>query len=140
LQEVRDWCLAILGFIGELQPGSSAVVSFERAVNEAFERGTARGLAIVARDLAEWARVLPGPAPQRLDEQLRLQFRRGLDFDVSATHRAIGRVRRKGRVSTEAEYRLLLARAEEIHSSQSSGPELDELNHLLAEYHKKDRK
>jgi hypothetical protein len=133
LQDLRDWCVAIIRFMGELSP-SDLFAQTEDAINAAFDRGDLRGLKMVSKDVGEWATGLASSDQKKLDEALRSQFGRGLREDVRAVRDEVARILKRGTIGGEEEYRLLSSRADEIYADDSKQSELKRINALLAEY------
>ncbi|MCL4684864.1 hypothetical protein KJ059_08940 [Myxococcota bacterium] len=134
MKELRDWCIAILQFMAQVDPSSGVFAHAEQATEAAFQRGDLRGLKMVARDVREWATALSPADQQRLDEVLREQFGRGLTEEAEGLRAEVGRILRRGQIDTQDEYRLLLSRADEIYADPSKQDELKSINELLAGY------
>lgn len=133
LEDLRDWCIAILGFMSELSP-SHLFDHTKDAVNAAFARGDLRGLKIAAKDLGEWAKGLAPSDCNNLDVALRTQFGRGLREDAQALRSKVAHILERRTIDSEEEYRLLLSRSDEIYADDSKRSELEQINALLAEY------
>jgi len=103
----------------------------EEVIHQAFERRDLRGLRMVARDVAEWATDLSPEQQQQLDALLVSRFGRGLKDQRKDVEREIARILRRGQIETEGEYRLLMARVDEIYADESKAEELEQINRLL---------
>lgn len=68
LKELRERCLAIVRFIGELALPEPFFGQMEQAIEAAFQRGDLRGLKMVEADLREWVTDLPSGDQERLDQ------------------------------------------------------------------------
>ncbi|UII34129.1 hypothetical protein LVD17_09915 [Fulvivirga ulvae] len=73
----------------------------------------------------------------KLNEILETKFGSGLNDE--AEKKGINQILKKGKVTTEDEYRLLLNRIEEIHTDPLKKEEVERINLLLIEYHKKQK-
>lgn len=134
LAALRDRCVAIVRFIGELGPPAALFAQTEEAINAAFERGDLRGLKMVSKDVGEWASGLSPSAQQKLDDVLRSRFGTGLREAGEEAHRELTRIFKRGTIADAEEYRLLSHRADEIHSDGSKSAELKKINELLAAF------
>jgi len=132
--ELRDWCLAILGFFGELEPSSPFLAQYLQAIEAGFEGRDLRGLRIVAKDFAEWARDLPADQQSKLEQLLVPRFGRGLRSEAQKDQRERQRILKRGSIESEDEFRLLSSRADEIYADKSKAGELEQINHLLVAF------
>lgn len=134
MKELRDWCIVILQFMSQLDPSSGLYAQGEQAIKAAFQRGNHRGLKMVASDVREWATALSPAYRQRLDQNLRARFGRGLIEKADESRGEVERILRRGQIDTQDEYRLLMSRVEEIYADESRRTELEKINELLAAY------
>src|SRR5215207_5108790 len=80
LTALRDWCLAVLNFIRDIDPTSPNNPPHrlhsvaENSIEAAFRRADLRGLKIVSRDLQEWVGGFPVSIQSKLDSVLRARF------------------------------------------------------------------
>lgn len=131
LAYLRDWLLAVTGFIGGAGfPG--ALEMEERIIQAAYDRGDLRGMRTIARDKREMLRLASPKERERIGEFLRLNFDRGLDDLDRDDTKEIARVLKRGRIKNDEEGRLLLARVDEIYADESKRDELERINCLLA--------
>lgn len=131
MSQLRDWSVAIARFIGSIPEAASLSRQMEEVIHQAFERRDLRGLRMVARDVAEWATDLSPEQQQQLDALLVSRFGRGLKDQRKDVEREIARILRRGQIETEGEYRLLMARVDEIYADESKAEELEQINRLV---------
>jgi hypothetical protein len=131
---LRDWCLSLLRFIGELAPSSPFFTQAQQGIMVAFEKLDVNGLRIAAKDLEEWARDLPVDQQAKLDQFLVARFGRGLRAEAEKDRREMRRILKRGSIEGEDEYRLLSSRADEIRADNSKARELEQINRLLVAF------
>jgi hypothetical protein len=138
LVALKDWCLAIVQFIGSLDAPSKMSDSMNQIIREAHKRGDLRGLRTLSKEVVEWAGGLSRTNQRKLDAVLRLRFGRGLSSHAETKKEEVSGILRRNRIADEHEYRLLESRADDIYASKTNRSELDMINHLLSEYDKRD--
>lgn len=89
---------------------------------------------MVLRDSLEMVQGFSSEDQRDLDARLIAQTGRSLFEMGRDTRRQVARVLKRGKIESGDEYRLLTARAEEIHAKRSKKQELDAINGLLREY------
>ena len=133
VEQLRNWCLTIVRFIGE-RGASDLFRELENAINKGAERGSLRGLKIVAGDLREMAGGLNAQDQEKLDAIMLERFGRGLREENRMFQREVARILKRGAIKDPDEYRLLVARADEIHADDSKRGEFDRINELFAAF------
>jgi len=88
------------------------------------------------RDFAEWTRGFPDESRGKLDQRLRSRLGSGLEEQDQATLNEVRAVLRGGCIKSDDEYRLLLARVEQIYADDSKAEGVGRINELLAVYHR----
>lgn len=131
LISLADWCRTVVRFIASTGTNVPMFADYERAVERAFQRGDLRGLKMVQRDCAEWAKGLRAEERRKLDGLLRAQTRGGLTEKVEAERREAAEILRRGRIESDEEYRLLATRLDEIYADDARKEEVEAINRLL---------
>jgi hypothetical protein len=134
LTSLRDWSLEIIRFMLASDPTAPVLTQAQDAISGAFDRGDLRGLRIVTRDVSEWARGLALSDRSRLDELLRSRFGKPLSSSSRRDLRKVNAILARGRIRDSDEYRLMEARADEIHTDVSQVKKLARINRLLAAF------
>lgn len=136
LDQLKEWCSTVIKFILENGPaGNTMLMQYEAVINSSYQKKDIRGLRMVAKDTKEWAKGLIESDKNKLNEILESKFGSGLNGEVDKKN--VTQILKKGKIITEDEYRLLLNRVEEIHTDPSKKEEVEMINLLLVEYHKK---
>ena len=133
LQELRDWCIAMIQFMGQSDP-SDLFVKFEKIIDETFQDRDLRGLRAVKRDMREWAAGLSPDRHQKLDKLLRERFGRGLVEESKEFHKEVKRILKRGKIKTPDEYRLLTSYMDQIYADDSKRAEAAKVDQLLATF------
>lgn len=107
-----------------------------KGIERAFDNQNWRGLKVVLKDIAEWAKSLSASEYQELNLLLENEFGRGLAAIKKQDSRKIDIVLKREKIVSESEYELLLNRVDEIYADPNKLEELKQLNQLLAAYHK----
>lgn len=134
LQDLRDWCIAVVRFICDLSTATELYTQFEEAIENAHQRRDLRGLKMVSNDLTQWASDLPPEEQDRLERQLTDRFGWGLAKERHDAARRVASILRRGQIDSEEQYRLLVEHADEIHADESKTDEMQQINSLLASY------
>jgi len=130
---LRDWCITVARSMGGAGfPG--ALEMEERLIEKAYEAGNLKGLKLVARDKVEMMRLAPPEERERLNALLRSKFGREHGKIGRNDAKEIARILKRNRIMNEDEGRLLLVRANEIHTDESKRDELEAINRLLSVY------
>jgi hypothetical protein len=132
LTGIRDWCIAIIHFMRDLSP-SDLFDQTEEVINATYQRGDLRGLKTVSKDVNEWVGGLSRKDRQKLNQLLQSRFGKTLREDALSRNEVSG-ILRRGRISDEHEYQLLVSRSDEIYADDSKKDELERINSLLVEY------
>lgn len=136
LTHINDWCLTILNFmIAKYEEGLGPKMFIE-VINDAYQKQNLKGLRCIYNDTNEWAKGLPQTDLDELNKLLKNRF--GVDL-LKQIHRDLDKITeiiKKGNISNEDEYRLLLSRVDEIYDDKRKKNEVETLNKLLADYYK----
>lgn len=132
VKRLRAWCVAVLESMRDMHPDDAGFLrEFQRVVERCT---TVRELRQVSRDLLEWAKELSSRERDAIDRRLKAAFGKGPDAGVANEAAALARISRRGRIANEDEYRLVLARVDEIYADKRHRDELKSLNALLAAF------
>lgn len=139
LNHLMEWCTAIVRFQLSLYAQDPLVSEWVSTKLEIVERTylqrDLRGMRLVARDINEsdtdeW----PADRLTALNRSLREKFGKDLT-DVKRRDLArIDRIRERGTIRTESEFRVVHGRAEEIWDNNDKKDEMEAINRLLADY------
>jgi hypothetical protein len=109
---------------------------FEESIEAAYARHDLRGLRMVFKDTAEWARGLSIGAQRELDELLRANFGSGLVEEELSISRQIEEVLKRRKIRTQTEYEMLSRRADQIRNHSVHRDELEIINNILVAFHR----
>lgn len=142
LKRLRDKCLFFNKFM--MDSGSipleliRSFVESNGLIEEAYQKGKLRPLKNMSVNIDNQI-MKHIPLPMALE--LKAFFRKNLNMDLEAVdnaqQKAIGKVLKKGKVSTSEEYELLLYRIYEIKTDSNRQKEVNLLNELLSGFDKK---
>lgn len=136
LHHIKDWCLTILNFMIEKSGDNPLFQQFKNIIVETHEKQNLKGLRHVIKDVNEWAKGLSKSDFDELNNLLNRKFEKDLIKEDTKISNKISQVLKKGKISNEEEYRMLLNRVEEIYADESKKEEVKSFNKLLADYHK----
>jgi hypothetical protein len=121
--------MSVLESMKDLHPdGAAQFREFQQVVERCT---TVRDLKALSRDFLEWVKGLSTRDRDFIDRRLHAVFGRGLEGGVANEAEVLARVSRRGRIVSEQEYRLVLARVDEIYADKRHRDELKHLNTLL---------
>ena len=136
LTHIKEWCLTIIEFlISHNQATSTSRNMFVDVINDAFQKQNLKGLRYVYNDINEWAKGILQSDLEELNMLLQNKFGEDLNKQMHRDLIKIAKILKKGNVSNEDEYRLLLSRVDEIFEDDNKKDEIENLNKLLADYH-----
>ena len=134
-RQMHDWCMVALDFLAEVSPFAE---DLRRDVSAASAEGDVKGLRVCVSDLREWISYAPPADRQRVHERLLARVGHGLyEVDLARDNR-LASILKRGRIATDSEFRLLMARVDEIYEDEGKQAEVNRINELLSEY--EDRK
>jgi hypothetical protein len=133
LEELHAWIRAIADYVKAVDP-PPAFVELERAIDATLQRGDLRGMKSIARFMTDMARAGSSEQVQQLDRQLRSKFGKGLREASAADLKRVENILQKGRVESEEDYHILMARVDEICSDASKKEEVEQINAILAQH------
>lgn len=126
--KLRAVCLAVIDTLEE--HGLTAVPDrFRAVVEEAYRERNRRGLRAARAGFVERIRSLPIALQDRVAERMKASGVAG--GGASFLDETISRVLQRGRIADEDEFRMVLARVEEIAGDESRSAEVERLNQLL---------
>ncbi len=136
LEHIKEWCLTIIDFM-TLHYGKSQVFKqYLDIIIDGYQNQNLSGLKYIYRDTNEWAKGISRTDLDELNKLLHDKFGESLVKKNNENLSEIKKVVKKGKISNEDEYRLLLSRVDEIYENKNKEKELEILNKLLADYHK----
>lgn len=129
-EELKDWCLLVLDFI-ESKHSPSILGNLKEDVNLAYENGDFRPLKTLYRDLNEWVSGFPIVYQTELNDLLLTKFGRLLNEYAIKSISILNKIIKKGKIENEDEYRIVMARIDQIYDDSTKKDELQKLNQLL---------
>jgi hypothetical protein len=135
LDHLKEWSLTILNFRLAKQVGSDPLI--EELIQTTIKVHSARnlrGMRTIARDDNEQARGMNPADLGRLNGLLREKFGEDLSDNMRKDLVKIGKIRHRGKIRTEDEFRLVQGRVDEIWQDATKKDEMDALNQLLNDF------
>ena len=116
--------------------GESTAPAVRQIADAAWQKRAVSDLRQIRDELVGMTEALhiPGADLQRLQAMLRDRAGVSLDQVLAERYARIGRVRRTGRITTEAQYYLVKERVESIWYDPAHAEEIEELKALMAAY------
>ncbi|OJV35346.1 MAG: hypothetical protein BGO33_08735 [Bacteroidia bacterium 43-41] len=133
---LKEWNETIINFL-ILKSKDNSLDIFHQIITETFNKSDLRGMRMIYKDLNEGANDLPLMELNELNQLLSKKFGRNLTEYNNKNLAKIKRIVKKGNISNEEEYRLILNRVEEIYADDTQKDETKILNMLLTNYIKK---
>jgi hypothetical protein len=137
LDYIKEWCLAILNFMISKNSNTPIITQTKDVILETYNGQNIKVLRYCKRDVNEWAKGMPQSDFVELNKLLQDKFGEDLIKNANRDLSKISQVIKKGKISSEDEYRLLLSRVDEIYNDKSKQDEVQTLNKLLVDFHKK---
>jgi len=137
LDYLKEWCLMILNFMISKNNNTPIITQTKDVILETYNSQNIKGLRYCNKDIIEWAKGLPHSDFVELKKLLQDTFGEDLIKNANRDFSEIQQVVKKGKISTEDEYRLLLSWVDEIYNDESKQDEVLPLNKLLVAFHKK---
>lgn len=136
LSFLAEWVRTIDEYIGSKSPDAELDRLARESTQRAIERRDLRGLRMAQRDGLETALGMNPRDQKELDRLLRARTGRGLQDLQRQERQGLAAIVKRGRVATDAEYRRLAMRAEQLfgEDTPAATAELEQINELLAEY------
>jgi hypothetical protein len=134
LEHKKDWCLAIEESKMAREGPSPWTDWSIHIIKRTYLDRDLRGMRQIARDLNEEARYLPKKDLDRLNAVLKEKFGEDLSENRKKDLVKIDRIRKRGRIRSENEFRLVKERTEEIWQDDDKEEENEALNKLLTEF------
>lgn len=144
---IKEWCTVILDYIGKRHHINSELIEIYK---QAFGDETRskyliqfkpslfmRGLKQAFNDTNEWASELNESDVNELNLLLKNQFGKDLSFYSKEKFRKINQIMKRGKISSDEEFRMINERVNEICQSEHNKSELEKLNDLLLKYETK---
>ncbi|GHT77322.1 hypothetical protein AGMMS50262_18010 [Bacteroidia bacterium] len=135
LNHINDWCLTILNFMIKKYGEHTSLTMFKDVINDGYNTKNLRGMRSVYRDTNEWGKGLNTLADtEELNQVLYAKFSEDLNTCSGRDAQKIKRIVRRGKISTENEFRLVLGRVDEIYTDDTKKEEIKILNKMLGEF------
>ncbi|PJJ80287.1 hypothetical protein [Mucilaginibacter auburnensis] len=134
LSFIKDWCLTIIHFLLEKYGLDVVLKMFEEVVVKSYNEQNLRGSRYLIKDINEFAKELPENDLNELNLLLNKTFGKDLLKDDDKIAKKIIQILKKGKITTEAQFRLVLGRVEQIYQNPDSLEEVERLNKLLSEF------
>lgn len=131
LDELAAKALLAFDFVvenGLLFPGAEV---FRADIERARDEGNLRGMRMAWRDTCEMVESMDPTTRSKLDMLMRRSLGVGFASEQVRFERDIGAIKRRGAVSTEDEYRLLVSRVAQVEDLPASRTEVAELRRLI---------
>lgn len=136
LELIKDWCLTILIFITDKSNNNPIINQMKDVIINSYNNQNIKELINCKSDIIEWIKGFSQNDTEELNNLLRDKFGNDLVIESNNIIRKIKYIIKKGKITNDNEYRLLLSRVDEIYQNDSKQMELKKLNKLLANYHK----
>lgn len=136
LSHINEWCLTIIDFMIVKYGETPGLLMIKDPIKEAYLSQNLKGMRCVLNDINEWAKGLPLSDINELNILLQNKFGEDLQTVTKQHQIKIAQILKKGKISNENEYRLVLGHVDEIYNDSSKKNVVDSLNKLLVEYHK----
>jgi len=134
---IKSWCLLIVKYLAEKSP-NALMDEFKNSITNLTDtKKSLKQLKILKRDLTEWARGLSKDDFQELNNLLYDTFKDNLEDSSNISITEVNDILQRGKIKNDDEFRLLIARIDEIYANESNRAELEIINKLLAEYEKR---
>ncbi len=133
---IKEWCLTILDFMTSKNSNTPIINQTKSVIVETYNNQNIKGLRYCNKDINEWARSMPQTDLDELNSLLQDKFGENLVKENNKDLDKVKLVVKKGKISNENEYRLLLCRVDEIYENERKKEEVEILSKLLADYHK----
>lgn len=137
LDYIKEWCLMILNFMISKNSNIHIITQTKDIILETYNSQNIKGLRYCNKDIIEWAKGLPKSDLVELNKLLQDKFGEDLGKNANRDLSKISQVIKKGKISSDDEYRLLLSRVDEIYNDTSKQDEVQTLNRLLVDFDKK---
>jgi len=137
LDYIKEWCLMILNFMISKNSNIHIITQTKDIILETYNSQNIKGLRYCNKDIIEWAKGLPQSDFVELNKLLQDKFGEDLGKNANRDLSKISQVIKKGKISSDDEYRLLLSRVDEIYNDTSKQDEVHTLNRLLVDFPKK---
>ena len=130
----KQWCLTSIDFMVTKYGQNAVYQELVSAVMSTYADNGLRGMRSVFRDLNEWARGLSPMHVRELNMLLKEKFGEDLQNESGKDLVKIAQIRKRGKIRTENEFRLVQERTEEIWNDDDKKKEVESLNKLLADF------
>jgi hypothetical protein len=135
LNHLKEWCTSILQFEKALYAPAPSEGGLLEIVQRTYLERDLRGMRVLAKDLNEVPRDWwPSEKLRELNRLLKERFGEDLADLKCRDLASISRIRKRGKIRTENEFRLVHERAEEIWDDEGKRDEMEALNKLLEDY------
>lgn len=131
---IKEWCLTIMEFMMSYYKKKEIFEEFVDIVKNSFFKQDLRGIKYLYNDTNEWIKDLPDSEVKKLNQILYDKFKVDLQCQNNKDIKKIRQIVKRGKISNEDEYRLLLSRVEDIYDKTENQDEVEQLNRLLRNY------
>jgi hypothetical protein len=127
----------IFDYITSKEGQISFYLDLKKTVDEAYENNNIKVLREINKEMNVWLVEMFRPNERKELNQL-LKEKLGEDIEHLDQKRIerIKKIIKRGKINTQDEYSLLQQRVEEIYADDSKKVEVEELNNILAGFHK----
>jgi hypothetical protein len=131
LKNVIAFIHTTAGFIAESQRQTGISTKLSPLVDQVLDSNDSDQLLLLRFELLQLAKHLSSHELTELGSQLETNVGKGIDFYFQELSDEIDVIRERGEILTEAEYRLIESRVEDLESTVDSDKEIEELDGLL---------
>lgn len=136
LELKKEWSLIIISFIQNIDKNEYFFEQLKNSVGAAFFDNDLKGIRMIYNDVNEWAKGLDKSQLSELNKILIAKFGRSLIDEEKEIDSKIEKIVKRGKINSEDEYRLILAKVDEIYADKSKVNTIKVLNDLLLKYDK----
>ncbi len=134
---IKGWCLFVVQYLTEKSPNVLMGEFKNNIKGLTNSKKSLRQLKTLKKDLTEWARGLSEDDIHELNNLLSENFEENLEDVNFKSLTEVKHIVKRGKINNEDEFRLLMARVEEIYADDTKKAELENINKLLADYDKR---
>ncbi|MFA6570232.1 MAG: hypothetical protein WCT77_03250 [Bacteroidota bacterium] len=131
----KEWCLTILDFMSCIYKNAQSPKMLIELINEEYRKQNLKGFRFIFSDINEMSKNLTDQELKDLNKILKSKFGEDLKSQTQKGIIKIEKIKKRGIILTENEFRLVESRVEDIYADESKKEELDTLNNLLNKYY-----
>jgi len=130
LAGLRERCVALLQALERAGCATSTIAAqMQELIERIAEKRSLRAMRDMLRELRAWQGAMPPEIRVQVDAELRARF--GPDADAQRDEVVVEKVRARGRIRTEREYRIVSAYADSLSGDPKNEEEYLRLGRLL---------